>query len=107
MGATDQEILGMESTDLIEYMGTDAEKWTRAFLLHTDLANAGPEFTATAHSWFANAIEWGRTAGFSSLYEELKHSAQNLGLEDTSEIYTPGQLLELAYKTIPEDHQCL
>lgn len=94
--ATDAEILAMEPVELIEFMGVDAEKWTKAFLLHTDLANAGPDFQATTLSWFANAIEWGKNAGISSALEEMKHEAQNRGM-DTSEIYTPAQLVGHAY----------
>ena len=40
----------MNSTQLLEYMGTDAWKWTEQFLLHTDLANAGPVFSSLVNA---------------------------------------------------------
>lgn len=102
----DQSEIQKDQAELLEYLGTDGERWTEQFLTYTDLANAGPDFVATVHSWFANAIEAGRTAGFSSLYEELKHAASNHGF-DTSDFYSPGQLAEGLYQEIPEDHRCL
>lgn len=95
---SDQDEQKIDDAELLNYVGTDAEKWTEQFLAYAGLENAGPDFVSTVTSWFANAIETGRTAGFSSLYEEMKHSAHNLGLHDTSEVYTPGQLLEQVYQ---------
>lgn len=103
---SDQDEQKIGDAELLNYVGTDAEKWTEQFLAHAGLDNAGPDFVSTMHSWFANAIEAGRTAGFSSLYEELRHAASNHGV-DTSEYYSPGQLAEGLYKEIPEDHRCL
>jgi hypothetical protein len=95
---TNEEVLAMEPIDLLAYMGTDGQKWTRGFLLHTDLANAGPDFQATVNSWFANAIEFGKTAGMNSALEEMRHSADNLRI-DFSEVYVPAFAIELAYHT--------
>lgn len=104
---SDQDEIQQDSAELLSYMGTDAERWTEQFLTHTDLANAGPDFVSTVQSWFANAIETGRSAGYSGVLEEIKHNMHNLGFEDTSEIYTPAQAVEVAYKEVPSDHQCL
>jgi hypothetical protein len=95
---TNEEVLAMGPVDLLAYMGTDGQKWTRGFLLHTDLANAGPDFQATVHSWFANAIEFGKTAGMNSALEEMRHSAENLKM-DFSEVYVPAYAIEKAYET--------
>lgn len=95
-----------KDADILAYLGTDGQKWAEEF---QELCPppTHPNYEGALLSWFANAIEAGRTAGFSALYEEMKHAAHNLGLEDTIEIYTPGQLIEAVYKMIPEDHQCL
>lgn len=91
----------------LAYLGTDGQKWAEDFIEAGWSTPPPSSFSAAVTSWFANAIEAGRTAGFSALYEEMKHAARNLGLEDTSEIYTPGQLIEAVYNMIPEDHRCL
>jgi hypothetical protein len=93
---SDQDEIRQSSAELLEYVGTDAEKWTEQFLAYTNLNNAGPDFVSTVHSWFANAIETGRTAGHSSAFEEMKHAAKNMGF-DTSDVYTPGQLIEFVH----------
>ena len=62
----DQDFNSMSAGTLLEWMGMDAEKWTQAFLKMTDLANAGPDFVSTVHGWFANALERGRSEGWTS-----------------------------------------
>jgi hypothetical protein len=51
---------------LLAWMGMNAERWTQTFLKMTDLENAGPDFRGTVLSWFANALEAGRSAGWSA-----------------------------------------
>lgn len=51
---------------LLNWMGMNAARWTETFLKMTDLGNAGPDFRGTVLSWFANALEAGRSAGWSA-----------------------------------------
>ena len=57
---SNEEVMALEPVDLLAHMGTDAGKWTQAFLVHTDLANAGSDFYSTAHSWFATRLSGAR-----------------------------------------------
>jgi hypothetical protein len=46
----------------IAWLGTDATRWTAAFLRAADLANAGPDFQHTVFGWFCNAIGAGQSS---------------------------------------------
>jgi hypothetical protein len=81
--------------DVLAYMGTDGLKWSEEFLKLCP-PYTHPNYASAVHSWFANAIEAGKSAGYSSAFEEMKHAAKNLGF-DTSEVYTPGQLIEFVH----------
>ena len=52
----------MSGATLLEIMGTDAQKWTEYFLHSASLDNAGPVFKSTVLTWFANALEAGRSS---------------------------------------------
>ena len=67
--------------ELMDYMGLDAEKWTEVFLKSADLANAGPDFRSTVLSWFANAIEAGRAAGYARSIPHLSFLANETARE--------------------------
>lgn len=56
----------MDDGELLAEMGTDAQKWSERFLHASGLENAGPDFRGTVLSWFANALEAGRSAGWSA-----------------------------------------
>lgn len=89
MPSDDEE---MSAVDLLNYMQTDAQKWAQEFKKQFP-ARAGQMDESTLVGWFANAIEAGRTAGHNAAFEEMKHAARNMGF-DTSEVYSPGQLIE-------------
>lgn len=79
---TDQiNFTNMSAGTLLEYMGMDAQKWTQAFLQMTDLANAGPDFQGTVLSWFANALEVGRTAQYTRSIPHLAQTANETAHE--------------------------
>lgn len=56
----------MDDGELLTEMGTDAQKWSERFLNASGLDNAGPDFRHTVLTWFANALEAGRSAGWSA-----------------------------------------
>jgi NTP pyrophosphatase (non-canonical NTP hydrolase) len=56
---------------MMKWMGMDGLRWTEAFLQLNDLGNAGPDFRARVHSWFANAIERGRSSEFARTIPHL------------------------------------
>jgi hypothetical protein len=60
----------MADGTMLEEMGTDAQKWTERFLNASGLDNAGPDFRHTVLTWFANAIEAGRSAGIGTAMED-------------------------------------
>lgn len=91
--------------ELVEYMGTDAQKWTEQFLIHTNLANAGPDFQGTVLSWFANAIEQGKDAGLAAAMAEIKSTMRELDIDDTSEMYTIRQAAQFLY-SVGHDRGC-
>lgn len=51
--------------NLLDYMGTDPQRWTTAFLRVAGLDNAGPDFVDTLRGWFANAIGAGESFAIS------------------------------------------
>lgn len=68
---SEEQAMPMTSGQLLDWMGMDSERWTHTFLNVTDLGNAGPDFVATVQSWFANALERGRSEGWTSQRQGL------------------------------------
>lgn len=61
--------IGTSDGELLEWMGTDAMRWARAFsrVIETIPAHTDADhFGALLIGWFANAIEAGRSAGRSA-----------------------------------------
>jgi len=96
----------LSAGEFLAYLGTDGQKWAEEFTKNINLWPASAALQAQVLSWFANAIEAGRTAGHAAAFEEMKHEVRNLGF-DTSDFYTPGTLIDRIYQEIPGDHQCL
>lgn len=57
---------GMTDGEMLAYLGTDAEKWAEAFCyFNPHLTETSAKPGDTIHGWFCNAIEAGRSAGYS------------------------------------------
>jgi hypothetical protein len=70
---TDQSYNEMGAGTLLAHMGTDAEKWTDAFLHMTGLNTVDiplDDFRDTVRGWFANALKSGEGKGWSRAHEE-------------------------------------
>lgn len=89
----------MDDMELMQKMGTDGQQWAHEFLKamrenHWDNST----YEAMVHSWFAVAIETGRSAGLEGAMQQIRLKAEELGM-DFSEIYIPDYAIEVAYKT--------
>lgn len=51
--------------EMLARLGTDGEAWAREFLSHVHMDCPEDEALDTMRAWFANAIEAGRSAGYS------------------------------------------
>lgn len=81
--------------EMLGEMGTDAGKWTEQFLHASGLDNAGPDFCHTVLTWFASALEAGRSAGWATHDEatlneignEANKTAHEKGWWDSDRIF--------------------
>jgi len=91
---TDQseEVKGSAETDaeLLSRLGTDGGAWGAEFASHWGIN------VDKSRSWFANAIEAGRNAGFNELMSRVRDAAAKLGV-DMTEVYTPEFAVEIIH----------